>query len=590
MPNWIGDFVMATPVLEDLRKFYPEAKIDVLCTGSFAELLEKNPFINEVVTFSRKKRFFPEGLIPRLRKEKYDLGILLTNSFSSAWHFWIGGVKKRIGFYKPSRSILLSQNVPFPGNKEKQHLVITYKQLIGLNSDSEPRLFIAPKEKKIGKTIFGINPGAAYGSAKCWPPDRFRAVIESLISEVPNSEVIVFGDKLTKPLVDSICEGFDERVTNLAGKTTLKELIQEIGRLDAFLTNDSGPMHIGASLQVPMVAIFGSTNPYATGPYKSGKVIYKAVSCSPCYKRVCPIDFKCMKQIEPLEVVREMKRALLTRALNQKIEKISFKGAKEPRYSSEIPPSGKNVGVIIMAAGMGRRLGFAGPKGCVEIGGKSLYEILLQKVEGRCAIMTSPATYLETKKFLESKGFGHVDLFQERCLPRLSEPYEESPEGNGAIFSTFYGSPLWEKWNDVTEIRVIPIDNPMAEPLPLGDGDLAVMAFKKKSSDENLGVLLEKDGSLYVCEYSELPEEEKSVWKLAYSGIFSCSKEFFKKAAKADLPWHLVNRNSVKHFEKFVFDAFSLAKIYNIYLKERETAFAPIKTKEDLLYFSKHTR
>ena len=196
MPNWIGDFVMATPVLEDLRKFYPEAKIDVLCTGSFAELLEKNPFINEVVTFSRKKRFFPEGLIPRLRKEKYDLGILLTNSFSSAWHFWIGGVKKRIGFYKPSRSILLSQNVPFPGNKEKQHLVITYKQLIGLNSDSEPRLFIAPKEKKIGKTIFGINPGAAYGSAKCWPPDRFRAVIESLISEVPNSEVIVFGDKL----------------------------------------------------------------------------------------------------------------------------------------------------------------------------------------------------------------------------------------------------------------------------------------------------------------------------------------------------------------------------------------------------------
>lgn len=586
MPNWIGDFVMATPVLEDLRKFYPLAKIDVLCPGNFGELLENNPFIDEVIPFSRKKRFFPTGMIPKLRNKRYDLGVLLTNSFSSAWHFWIGGVKKRLGFYKRSRAFLLNQNVPFPENKEKQHLVITYKQLIGSSSASEPKLFISPKEKKIGKTIFGINPGAAYGSAKCWPPERFRLVIESLIADIPNSEVIVFGDKLTKPLVDTVCEGFDERVINLAGKTTLKELIQEIGRLDAFLTNDSGPMHIGASLEVPMVAIFGSTNPYATGPYKSGKVIYKAVSCSPCYKRICPIDFKCMKQIEPLEVVREMKKALLTKALNQKLEKISFKGAKEPKYSSEVLSSSKNIGVIIMAAGMGRRLGFPGPKGCFEIGGKSLYEILLEKVSGRCAIMTSPATYSETKKFLESKGFGHVDLFQERCLPRLSEAYEESPEGNGALFSTFYGSPLWEKWRDVEEIRVIPIDNPMAEPLPLGDVDLAIMAIEKKLPEENLGILLIKGDALYVCEYSELPEEEKNVWKLAYSGIFSCSKEFFENAAKAELPWHQVSRNHIKHFEKFVFDAFPLAKTYNICLKERKTAFAPIKTKEDLLYFN----
>ncbi len=586
MPNWIGDFVMAIPVLEDLRKFYPNAKIDVLCAGNFGELLENNPFINRVISFSRKRRFFPKGLISSLRNERYDLGILLTNSFSSAWHFWMGGVKKRIGFYKRSRSFLLNQNIPFPPNKEKQHLVITYKQLIQSTSDSEPRLFIVPKEKKIGKTVFGINPGAAYGSAKCWPPERFRSVIEALISEVPNSDVIVFGDKLTKPLVDIVCEGFDARVTNLAGKTTLKELIQEIGRLDAFLTNDSGPMHIGASLKVPMVAIFGSTNPSATGPYKSGKVIYKAVSCSPCYKRVCPIDFKCMKQIEPLEVVREMKKALLTKALNQKNEKISFQGAEEPKYLTRTPSSTKKVGVIIMAAGMGRRLGFSGPKGCFEIEGRSLYEILLQKIEGKCAIMTSPATHLETKNFLEKKGFGGIELFQERCLPRLSQAYEESPEGNGALFSTFYGSPLWEKWRDVEEIRIIPVDNPLAEPLPLGEADLAVVAIEKKFPEENLGILITKDGALHVCEYSELPEEEKNVWKLAYSGIFSCSKDFFEKAAKADLPWHQVSRNHIKHFEKFVFDAFPLAKTYNIYLKERKTAFVPIKTKEDLLYFN----
>ncbi len=586
MPNWIGDFVMATPVLEDLREFYPEAKIDVLCCENLGGLLESNPFINNVISFSRKKRFFPEGLIGKLRGERYDLGILLTNSFSSAFHFWMGNVKKRIGFYKRSRFFLLTQNVPFPLNKEKQHLVMTYKQLIGSQSASEPRIFIAPNRRKIGKTIFGINPGAAYGSAKCWPPERFREVITKLIEDVPNCEVVVFGDRITKPLVDTVCRGFNGQVTNLAGKTTLKELVQEIGRLDVFLTNDSGPMHIAASLQVPLVAIFGSTNPYTTGPYKSGKVIYRAVWCSPCYKRVCPIDFKCMKQIEPLEVVREMKRALLTKAINQRLEKISFKGAREPKYATEIPRSDRKFGVIIMAAGMGRRLGFSGPKGCFEINGKSLYEILIEKIKGRCAIMTSPATYLETKAFLERKGFFHVDLFQERCLPRLGPVYEETPEGNGALFSTFYGSPLWEKWNDIEEIRVIPIDNPLAEPLPLGDSELAVMAIEKTAGEENLGVLMEKDSALYICEYSEIPDEGKNGWNLGYSGIFSCSKEFFVIAAKVDLPWHHVVRNGVKHFEKFVFDAFSEAKTYKIILKDRKTAFAPIKTKEDVVQYN----
>lgn len=583
MPNWIGDFVMATPVLEDVRKFYPEAKISVLCSGVLGELLENNPFINEVIPFSRKNRFFPKGLIPRLRKEKYDLGILLTNSFSSAFHFWIGGVKKRMGFYRKSRAFLLSENREY---KKGCHLVETYKSLIGSFSDSRPKLFIPPKEKKIGKTVFGINPGAAYGSAKCWPPERFKEVIERLLKEVPNSEVRVFGDKLTKEIAAQITEGFDERVTNLAGKTTLKELISEIGALDAFLTNDSGPMHIANSLQVPLVAVFGSTNPDATGPYKFGKVIYKKVSCSPCYKRVCPIDFRCMKGVEAEEVLQEVKKALLTKALLQKPFKISWEGAKEPSFITfDREDAAREYGVIIMAAGMGRRLGFGGPKGLFKVLDKTLYEILLEKVGKRVAIMTSPATYEGTKRFLDEKGFDYVEVFQERSLPRLSDSYEESPEGNGALFSTFYGSPIWDKWKDVKEIRVLPIDNPLAEPLSLGDHDLAVMAIEKKEGEQNLGCLLDKEGRLYIAEYFEIPDSEKEQWKLGYSGIFSCSKEFFEKAAKFEMPWHTVTRNGVKHFEKFVFDAFPLAKTYKIILKKREFAFHPIKTKEDLVYF-----
>ncbi len=585
MPNWIGDFVMATPVLEDLRALYPDAKIVALCTGILGEILENNPYIDEVIYFSRKNRLFP-----KLLQEKYDLGILLTNSFSSAWHFWLSGVKKRVGFAKKSRGFLLTENIPFPKSKEKQHLVLTYKQLIGSPSSSEPKLFIPPKEKQIGRTIFGINPGAAYGSAKCWPPERFADVIRRLLDEIPNSKIKVFGDKLTKPLVDSICQNFDDRVLNLAGKTTLRELVEEIGSVDAFLTNDSGPMHIAASMKVPLVALFGSTNPYATGPYKRGKIIYKAVSCSPCYKRTCPIDFRCMKQIEVDEVVKEMKRALLTEALNQKIAPFSFINAKEPAYSTETHKSVKKMGVIILAAGMGRRLGFSGPKGCFPIGEKSLYEILLEKISGRCAIMTSPATHKETKAFLEKKGYVHIDLFQERCLPRLTNHYEESPEGNGALFSAFYGSNLWDKWSDIDEICVLPIDNPLAEPISLGKEELAVLAIEKQSPEESIGALIDKEGKLYVAEYMEIPIEQKERWKLGYSGIFSCSKSFFEKAAKSHLPWHQVTRNEGKHFEKFIFDAFSLANTYKIILKDRKTVFAPIKTKEDVVYYIENVR
>ncbi len=587
MPNWIGDFVMGLPILEDLRGMYPEAKIAVVCKSSFTDLLDANPYIDEIIAVSFKRRFFPEGLISKLRKERYDLGILLTNSFSSAWHFFAGRVKKRVGFYKKSRAFFLTQNIPFPEAKEKQHLVITYKALIGSESSTAPKLFTPPRKKKIGKTLFGINPGAAYGSAKCWLPERFREVISDLLDEVPNSEVHLFGDGLTKPLVDTISLGFDQRVVNHAGKTTLKELIQEIGRLDAFLTNDSGPMHIAASLNVPLVALFGSTNPYATGPYKTGKVICKAVSCSPCYRRVCPIDFRCMKQIEVDEVVKEMKFSLIAKALEQKPVARDFRGAREPEIFFETPSITQNVGTIIMAAGMGRRLGFAGPKGCFKVNGKTLYETLIEKIPGKVAIMTSPATHIDTKKFLESKGLHHVDVFQERCLPRLSMTYEESPEGNGAIFAAFYGSPLWNKWSDVEEIRVLPIDNPLAEPISACGADLAILAVEKINPQESIGVLLESEKKLYVCEYSELPKEGNLESKLGYSGIFSCSKSFFEKAAHTELPWHTVTRNGTKHFERFVFDAFSLAKTYKILLKPRKTAFAPIKTKEDVIQFTR---
>ena len=160
--------------------------------------------------------------------------------------------------------------------------------------------------------MIGINPGAAYGSAKCWPPERFKALALRLLLE-KETYVVFFGDASTASLVKEICQGLPDTAINLAGVTSLRELACLIKDCDLLITNDSGPMHMGAAFDTPMIALFGSTDDRLTGPYgQETAVINKRVSCSPCFKRVCPIDFRCMKQIG-VEEVAERAQELLRR-------------------------------------------------------------------------------------------------------------------------------------------------------------------------------------------------------------------------------------------------------------------------------------
>lgn len=325
MPNWIGDLVMATPVLSDLRKAYPNAHITAMSRYPLCELLEEDPEINELFCFSKAsgfgRRSEKRNIIEKLRKGKYDLGILLTHSFSSAWWFWQGKVTNRLGYECNGRRLLLTQSVPLPENIQNQHLVVTYKSLLhplGISlSDTPPRIFLAEKEVEEAQTflkrhgipksglIVGINPGATYGSAKCWLSERFREVTQRLLRD-KELHVVYFGDSATASLVKEICQGLSSRVINLAGLTSLRQLASLISLCDVLLTNDSGPMHIADALGTPIVALFGSTSAVVTGPYHQGKVIHKHVECSPCYQRTCPIDFRCMKRIEADEVFEEL--------------------------------------------------------------------------------------------------------------------------------------------------------------------------------------------------------------------------------------------------------------------------------------------
>ena len=313
-PNWLGDAVMATPVFPEVKKLFPNAHCIALASDPIAELLQGVPGIDEFLTFSRekeKKRAEEQRMAAVLKHRSSDLGILLTRSFSSAWMMWRAQIPHRIGYNDHFRRFLLTNPLPLP--KKEQHDVFSYLDLLTpfgeVEKNPELHLCVTESEKKNARTLlesYGvsagqklllINPGAAYGSAKCWPKASFCAVINALPKEVA---AICIGN--TK---DS-SNGLPEKIIDLTQKTSLRSLIALISISDAILTNDSGPMHIAAALKKNLVALFGSTNPKRTGPWNTGKVLYKDVECSPCYKRECPIDFRCMTRITPKEVLEAL--------------------------------------------------------------------------------------------------------------------------------------------------------------------------------------------------------------------------------------------------------------------------------------------
>jgi len=323
VPNWIGDVVMATPVLEDLRTSFPQAELTVMCLSSVAPLLEHDPAIDKLFHFSPIKGFFrrisARNVVEELRRGHYDLGLLLTTSFSSAWYFWQGHVHNRVGFKHEGRGILLNRKVPFPSNRERQHRVLTYKtllQLLGVPiSTTHPRLILTKEEiqnawRFVGRfnvtqeqKIIGINPSASTTS-KRYLSNRFREIAQRLVETDSSFVVLFFGAASHKDLVNEICKELPSRVLNLAGQTNLRELMSLIKICSLFLSNDSGPMHIADSLGIPLLALFGATDPAVTGPYRQNReVIQKETGCAPCWKEECVIDSLCMKRISTDEVV-----------------------------------------------------------------------------------------------------------------------------------------------------------------------------------------------------------------------------------------------------------------------------------------------
>jgi lipopolysaccharide heptosyltransferase II len=323
--NWIGDAVMSLPALRALRTRYPDAHIAVLAKPWVAALYEEERSIDDIVPLDGVPGLRDWGLklkaASTLRNEGFDLAVLFPNSFESAAVAFLIGAKRRIGFARDSRSFLLTDAIPLPVKGEiPKHERFYYLEMLRragiidlLPDVSEIRLDGAAAARTrgeallavrgIGLPVVGVSPGAAYGGAKRWLPERFAEAAAQL-AERTGSSVAVFGSAGDKSLcgeVAAACGGM-----NLAGATTLREFIDMTASCNLFLTNDSGAMHIAAALGVPSVTVFGPTDETATGPSGAhARLLREPVDCAPCKLRECPIDHRCMTRVTARRVVEE---------------------------------------------------------------------------------------------------------------------------------------------------------------------------------------------------------------------------------------------------------------------------------------------
>ena len=328
--NWVGDLVMATPALHCIRKGFPDARISVLVRPPLDELLLGNPAADEVILIDRKHAHAGATglakLARELRKKKFDRAILLQNAFEAALIAFLANIPVRMGYRTDGRGLLLTHGVKVGEETRGKHQVHYYLDMLkalGLKPEGHaPRLYLGREDSEYasgvlkehgigrGELVVGINPGAQYGAAKKWHPERFGAVADGLVKEF-GARIIIFGGPGDVSSAGSVQASMREEAVNLCGNTGIRGLMSLMKKCRLFITNDTGPMHMAAALDVPTLAVFGSTDPVATGPLgKRVRVVKALVNCSPCLKRTCPLKhYLCMERVSVntvLAAAREM--------------------------------------------------------------------------------------------------------------------------------------------------------------------------------------------------------------------------------------------------------------------------------------------
>lgn len=328
--NWLGDAVMSLPTLRAIRDRFPAAHIAVQAMPWVADLYAREKFLDRLIPYTARRG--PRDWTSKwqaardLRSERFECAILLPNSFDSALVAWLAGIPRRIGYSRDGRRVLLTDPIarPRPGEVPR-HERFYYLELLRragildeFPEEAPIRLDGAGEARAAGERRFaglgfaapviGVSPGAAYGGAKRWVPEKF-ADSAAQVASAAHASIAIFGSAHEEPVCETVAGRLRDagwQVHNFAGKTSLRDFVELAAACRLFLTNDSGAMHVASALGVPVVAVFGATDHVATGP--SGplaRVVREPVECSPCLLRECPIDHRCMTQVTVERVARE---------------------------------------------------------------------------------------------------------------------------------------------------------------------------------------------------------------------------------------------------------------------------------------------
>jgi heptosyltransferase-2 len=357
--NWLGDAVMSTPALLRLREAFPRGHIALVTPEKLAELWRHHAAVDTVFAFTPQEP--PWSIGRQLAAAGFDVGLAFPNSLRSALELWWARLPMRVGYGGGGRGLLLTHRVrrrpewrsmrklkpeeiraltrasgvearrdaAFPARAHHLHDYLDLVAAVGADSTPlAPRLFVAPAEieqarrrfhlEPVGPPLVGLNPGAAYGPAKRWPPDRFIETAVAVHARTPCRWLILGGPDdrgLSRWLAIKLAQSLRPRdasapathsrelVIHVAGKTSLRELMACLILCRALLTNDTGPMHVAAAVGTPVVAPFGSTSPLLTAPGLPGasphRLLPGRAPCAPCFRRECPLDFRCLKSVTP---------------------------------------------------------------------------------------------------------------------------------------------------------------------------------------------------------------------------------------------------------------------------------------------------
>lgn len=325
LPNWVGDVVMATPAVRAIRAHFPTARLIGFLRPYVTGVIEGSPWFDELIPFDprgpRSQRTW--AVARQLRRARVDLALLFPNSFRASAAAWLGGCRRRVGYARYGRSFLLTDALTplcdARGRLIPSPVVDAYNRLarqVGADPSRRMELFTTPRDEAAADVIWArtgmarftevvcLNPGAAFGSAKCWPVGYFAHLARDLSERRDSGVLVLCGPAEREVAREIVAQAGRPGVAALADSALSIGLTKAcVRRCDLLVTTDSGPRHFAAAFNKPVVTLFGPTHIAWTETYHPAAVhLQKPVECGPCQLRVCPIDHRCMKLLTPAEV------------------------------------------------------------------------------------------------------------------------------------------------------------------------------------------------------------------------------------------------------------------------------------------------